>query len=210
MRSTYLIDFENVGNHWAASLKDASEGDTAFLFYTDNSPKAMLEQLEKIERRGVAIKFRRCLPGRNGLDFQLASELGYLIGCNGGNGRYLIISDDTGYDVLASYWASSGTEVSRMGAGGAVPEVRSDAHDAAARVLDAPMTALGLSKFERSHVLGCAKACLEMDVPPSSRMVKFRADTVRIKGHKLMDKLEPEIVPILQDLFGFTKGEKAI
>lgn len=206
MRSTYLIDFENVGNHWADALDGASEGDTAVLFYTDNSPKAMLEQLEKIERRGVAIKFRRCIPGRNGLDFQLSSELGYLIG-RGGEGRYHIISDDTGYDVLASYWAQADVEVSRLPSGESSPETRSDAHDAAVRVLDGPMTELGLTKYERSHVLGCAKACIELDAPPSSRMVKFRADTVRIKGHKLMDRLEPGIVPILQELFGFMKGD---
>lgn len=206
MLSTYLIDFENVGNHWAEVLKDASEGDTAVLFYTDNSPKAMLEQLEKIERRGVAIKFRRCRPGRNGLDFQLSSELGYLIG-RGGEGRYVIVSDDTGYGVLADYWAQAGTDVSRLGSY-ASPVTGPDAHEAAVLVLDGPMTELGLTKYERSHVLGCAKACIEMDAAPSDRMVKFRTDTVRIKGHKLMDRLELEIVPILAELFGFAKGDR--
>lgn len=199
MASTYLIDFENVGNHWADVLSGASGGDTAVLFYTDNSPKAMLGQLEKIERRGVGIKFRRCAPGRNGLDFQLSSELGYMIG-RGGDGSYVIVSDDSGYDVLAEYWKESGAEVSRLRSGcGACDDP--EARERVADVLDGPMTDLGLTKYERGHVLGCARACLETVSDPSRRMEKFRSDTVRIKGRKLMDRLDGGVTAVLADLF---------
>lgn len=204
---TYLVDFENVGNHWADVLASAGDGDTAVLFYSDNSPKAMLEQLEKIERRGVAIKFRKCLAGRNGLDFQLSSELGFLLGKLGMGDGYKIISDDVGYDVLAGYWKSAGASVDRVGTS---PKDRAAAPGAdgesawsmAASVLDGPMTEMGLTKYERAHVLGCAKACLLECRDPEARYRKFKDDTCRIKGRALWNQLDAGIGPALSDLFG--------
>lgn len=207
MPVTYLVDFENVGNRWAEALSAACGGDTAMLFYSDNSPKAMLEQLEKIERRGVAIKFRKCLAGRNGLDFQLSSELGFLLGRHGMDINYKIISDDVGYDVLAGYWKSAGASVDRIGTslkepvpsgGGSCSE---DAWSMAAGMLDGPMTDMGLTKYERAHVLGCAKACLLERPDPAGRYDKFRDDTCRIKGRSLWLKLESGLGGVLSDLF---------
>ena len=100
MGATYLIDFENVGNRWADMLSGrAAAGDEAILFYSDNSPKAMLDQLEKMERAGVAIRFRHCVAGRNGLDFQLSSELGWQA-CSDPGREYAILSGDAGFGVL--------------------------------------------------------------------------------------------------------------
>lgn len=198
MGSIYLIDFENVGNKWADVMTGAGSGDTAVLFYSDNSPKAMLGQMERVERRGVAIKFRHCEPGRNGLDFQLASELGFLAG-KGQPGPYYILSDDSGYDVLAKYWAASGVTVRRVGSTGTgMPGAsRQQMYDA----LEPAMSQAGLTKHERSHVLGCARACLDKLSDPDARMAKFRSDTAKFKGRRLLEKIDQAMAGALMDLF---------
>lgn len=202
VKTIFLIDFENVGNHWADVLCDAcgvQEGDAAYLFYSDNSPKAMLEQLEKADRAGAEIRFRKCVTGRNSLDFQLASELGRLAGLGGNGVRYRIVSDDAGYDVLGPYWAGYGIDVSRSGASGtdAVPDMRGLVSD----MLDGPMTSAGLAKHERAHVLGCARACMESFRDPARRMEKLRSDTRRIRGAAFLERVEKTMGGALEALF---------
>lgn len=209
MSVTYLIDFENVGNGWPAALAGAGPGDVAVLFYSDHSPKALLEQLEKVERLGVRIKFRKCAAGgagRNGLDFQLASELGYLIGSQGGqDGTYVIVSDDTGYAVLPGYWSAAGVSVRVSGTGSAPGTGGGPLPGAAASVagwLDGPMTDAGLSRYDRAHVLGCARACMEQLREPGARMERFKSDTLRIKGRKTWERLHEVLGEALSGLFG--------
>ncbi len=205
----YMVDFENVGNCWADVLGQAEPGDTAILFYTDNSPKAMLDQMEKAERQGVSLKFRRCEAGPNGLDFQLSSELGYLAG-SGAGAEFCILSNDAGYDVLADYWSHAGIAVARgrvparkkaIPAGPAPPARTGDHGRDASAWLDRPMTELGLSKSERAHVLGCAKACLSRCASQAERLEKFRADTSRVRGKKSCEKILSGLGPALSALF---------
>lgn len=197
-----MIDFENIGNRWPEALSGAAKGDVAVLFYSDHSPKALLEALEAIERKGVRIKFRKCECGRNGLDFQLSSELGYLIGTCGDTAmKYVVVSGDTGYAVLCGYWSSIGVSV-RIDAGTDHP-----AHGAAgakacvADCLDVPMTDAGLSRCDRAHVLGCARACMEQLADPDARMERFRADTIRIKGRSTWERLDGALGAVLWKLF---------
>ena len=68
--------------------------------------------------------------------------------------------------------------------------------------LDGPMTEAGLSRADRGHVLGCAKACMAGLQGAGDRMAKFRADTLRIKGRACMDRLERDLGPALKALFG--------
>ena len=54
-----------------------------------------------------------CYPGKNGLDFQLVSYLGYLLK-SAGKTEYIIISNDMGYDCVIHFWKEQGYKVSRM------------------------------------------------------------------------------------------------
>jgi len=197
MEKTYLIDFENIGNKWADIVKDAGRGDVAVLFYSDNAPKAMLDQLEQAERRGIVLKFRHCVAGRNGLDFQLASELGYLIGTGGGR-EYVIVSDDSGYDVLADYWKTTGEHVRRLAGGKSVAKT---CGQAVVECLDGPMTEANLGRADRHHVLGCAKAAMEHSSGKDARWARFRSDTARIKGRTTLARIEAGVGKALDSLF---------
>ena len=210
----YLVDFENVANRWAEVLADASPGDIAVLFWSDDSPKAMFAPLEALERRGVAIRFRKCARGTDALDIQLASELGLMAGRENVM-DFTVVSDDKGYDVLAGDWSPAGVVVRRAGlprgqAADPEPVEEPSAQavcltgEAAWRSveawLDEPMTQAGLNKYERSHVLGCAKAAMALP-DPASRMERFRSDTVRIRGGAFMDRARRDLGAALEGLF---------
>ena len=56
-----------------------------------------------------------CNTGKNGLDFQLSSYLGYLLRSSA-KARYVILSKDMGYDPLIQFWKERGAEITRESA----------------------------------------------------------------------------------------------
>ena len=81
----YLIDSENVGDFWIPLLELPAD------------------QAELIV----------CYEGTNALDFQLCSELGYLIAVNKGD-DFIIVTNDTGYDAAVKYWRHKEYSVKRI------------------------------------------------------------------------------------------------
>lgn len=198
---TYLVDFENVGNKWADLMEQACASDTAVIFYSENSPKALLDQMEAMDRKGVRISFRKCEAGPNGLDFQLASEMGFMIGRDMKD-RFVVLSDDRGYDTLIAYWSRSGIHVSRVGTGLTIEGMSAlEAKTSVTAWLEGPMEAMGLMDSGRSHVRGCAKACLEQYRDPAARMERFKSDTMRIKGKAFLGNVLESLGPALEGMF---------
>lgn len=212
---TYLVDFENVGNGYADSLSDVCGDDTVILFYSENSPKAVLEKLESVERRGARIRFRKCWAGApSALDFQLSSELGFLMATDPDE-KFAVVSDDAGYQALAEYWGPLGREVGLVrpcrrqedAAAQPVPGPpvqgmpEKEARRAVDAWLDAPMTQMGLEKHARNHILGCARGALTHESDPGRRMARFESDTKRIKGEKFWLRIRDGILPALTGLF---------
>ena len=88
----YLIDSENVGDFWIPLLELPAD------------------QAELIVR---TVTFIKCYEGTNALDFQLCSELGYLIAVNKGD-DFIIVTNDTGYDAAVKYWRHKEYSVKRI------------------------------------------------------------------------------------------------
>ena len=214
---TYLVDFENVGNGYADSLDGVCGEDTVILFYSENSPKAVLEKLESVERRGARIRFRKCWSGApSALDFQLSSELGFLM-ASSPDEKFAVVSDDAGYQALAEYWGPLGREVGLVrpcrrqdpapAGARAVPEPppkampEREARRAVDAWLDEPMNQMGLEKHARNHILGCARGALTHESDPDRRMARFESDTKRIKGERFWLRIRDGIVPALKGLF---------
>lgn len=97
-----LVDCENVGLHHVY-IKNA------LIYYFVSSANQGLDVLSERER----IKYVKHNGGRNALDFIIDSELGFLIHHYGKKMSYTIISRDTGFDILCSYWRSRGYYVER-------------------------------------------------------------------------------------------------
>lgn len=89
--------------------------DRILLFYTENSPHVSYPDLEYICQYHDTFEMIRCNTGKNALDFQLVSYLGYLLK-SAPKTRYIIFSNDMGYDSVVQFWNGQGISVSRIGA----------------------------------------------------------------------------------------------
>jgi len=102
--STYLIDFENVGSDGLDGVSELTEKDNVIIFYSINSNKISIEIHQAICSSHAKFEyFRISSGGKNALDFQLATYLGYLISANN-NDNYYIISKDMGYQHILKFW----------------------------------------------------------------------------------------------------------
>ncbi|MBR4441957.1 MAG: hypothetical protein IKS52_01640, partial [Clostridia bacterium] len=79
-RTIYLIDYENVHEAGLQGMESCPSGCAIHLFYSQNANRLNLDLL-----RGLKASFtvHKVHPGRQSLDMQLVSYLGYLIGREG-------------------------------------------------------------------------------------------------------------------------------
>ncbi len=110
--TVYLIDTENVRTVWTLLLDRMTLNDKIYVFYTMNSGNVSYEDLNGVISSRKNVELIQCHTGKNGLDFQLVSYLGYLIR-NNENADYCIISDDSGYDAVIKFWEGREVKVSR-------------------------------------------------------------------------------------------------
>ena len=109
----YLIDSENVGDFWIPLLDLPAETAELIVFYTKNSPHMSYESLIKLKESDRKVTFIKCYEGTNALDFQLCSELGFLIALNKDD-DFIIVTNDTGYDSAVKYWRRKEYSVKRI------------------------------------------------------------------------------------------------
>jgi hypothetical protein len=113
MTVQYLIDSENVGDFWIPLLELPADKSELIVFYTRNSPHMSYESLIRLKESDRTVTFIKCYEGTNALDFQLVSELGYLIGREEGD-SFVIVTNDTGYDAAVKYWRRKKKSVKRI------------------------------------------------------------------------------------------------
>lgn len=114
----YLIDFENVRASGFDGVEKLTEHDKVVTFYSVNADTITFDTHRKINESRADIEFQKVsVGGKNALDFQLSSYLGYLIrdtlptDDNADKCNYYIVSNDTGYAFLCEYWRNRGIAV---------------------------------------------------------------------------------------------------
>lgn len=99
-----MVDFENVGLGGLEGYELLTPNDTLYLFVSDNAKSIKKYIAEGIARTGVNVVYRKLVnTGKNGLDFYITSEIGYLRGV-GERRNVAIISKDKGYGAVVDYW----------------------------------------------------------------------------------------------------------
>ncbi len=112
-RKVYLVDTENIGSSWKELLPKKGSKDMLVLFYTEYSPGISYTDLDLIRQYPSSFELIECYPGKNGLDFQLVTYLGYLIK-SAPKTDYIIVTNDTGYDAVVKFWTSRDMSVKRQ------------------------------------------------------------------------------------------------
>lgn len=105
--SVFLIDYENVRTSAFNGLEDLTENDRVIIFYTGNSDNLTFSLMQRLISSRAPIEYKKvACGGKNSLDFQLCSYLGYLIGTSS-NTHFCIISRDKGFSTMLSLWGES-------------------------------------------------------------------------------------------------------
>ena len=108
MRDIYLIDFENVASDGLTGITHLDPEDQVVIFYSTNSNRLTMKMHILIGKSVCKLTyFETAVGGRNALDHQISTYLGYLIGTGGAERNYYIVSRDTGYKYVTSFWAES-------------------------------------------------------------------------------------------------------
>ena len=106
--SYYLVDFENVKKDGLDGIHKLGKEDKVCIFYSKNADSITFDQHRRITESQATIEFCKVDVGsKNALDFQLATQLGYLIANQAAN-MYYIVSKDKGFEILSGYWKSRG------------------------------------------------------------------------------------------------------
>lgn len=117
MKKVYLVDSENVGDLWVTHiLALAEEEDEIVVFYTQKSPHMGYDNIRKLLADGRDVNFVKCVEGKNALDFQLVTELGYRLGSQKEECEYIMVTNDTGFDAVVQYWKNAEKQVKRYNA----------------------------------------------------------------------------------------------
>ncbi len=112
----FFVDYENVKVQGLDGIDKLSEGDVVCIFYSDNANMLTFDMHRQLSDSEANIIYQKVAVGqKNALDFQLSSFLGYVIRDNMEEPyQYYIVSNDHGYDALASYWKKSKIDVKRV------------------------------------------------------------------------------------------------
>ena len=113
MKRIYLVDSENVGDIWVPLLVASQPDEEVIVFYTQKSPHMNYENVRLLKETEKEAEFIKCFEGSNALDFQLVTQLGYLL-CENQEYSYVIVSNDTGFDAAVRYWKQRNMPVQRL------------------------------------------------------------------------------------------------
>ncbi len=108
MRDIYLIDFENVASEGLNGITYLAPEDEVIIFYSNNSKSLSMKMHILIGKSVCKLSyFEATVGGKNALDHQISTWLGYLVGKEAAERNYYIVSRDMGYKFVASFWAGS-------------------------------------------------------------------------------------------------------
>ena len=114
VKTCYLIDVENVGNTWIEDITQKKNVKVC-LFFTAHCPSISYVNLAAIMGACSEVECFQCDAGANAVDFQMVSYLGFLLGSGTECGRFVIVSNDKGFDCVCNFWNKKGCRVERHG-----------------------------------------------------------------------------------------------
>lgn len=110
-KRVFLIDFENVGSAGVRGIELLYEEDSVVIFCSANAANISIDlALGELARTPADVSYyNMTVRGKNSLDFQLCTYLGYIISENSQSEEdyeYIIISKDQGFDAVLDFWSS--------------------------------------------------------------------------------------------------------
>ena len=104
----YFVDYENVHEPGLEGMNTLPKDSEVHLFYSQNANKLNLDLLRFVKAK---LRVHRVKPGKQSLDMQMVSYLGYCIGEEEREGTFILVSKDTDYANTVLFWREEGVEV---------------------------------------------------------------------------------------------------
>ena len=107
----FLVDYENVGYAGLDGIESLDKGDIVIIFYSKAS--SSISELAKglLSKTKSEIVYEKVdTLGKNALDFQLSSYVGYIVSLGDAISTY-IISKDFGYSNVQVFWYKKGKNI---------------------------------------------------------------------------------------------------
>ena len=104
----YFVDYENVHEAGLEGMNLLPRESEVHLFYSQNANKLNLDLLRFVKAK---LEVHRVKPGKQSLDMQMVSYLGYCIGEAGREGVFILVSKDTDYANTVLFWREEGVQV---------------------------------------------------------------------------------------------------
>ena len=108
----YFVDSENVDARWIDLMEEDQESDY-LVFFTGNSPHLGYDRVDLLMSLPKGPTLFKCCEGKNALDFQLVSYLGYVLATEKDK-EMIIVSTDAGFDSIISFWKVRGMNIRRL------------------------------------------------------------------------------------------------
>ena len=104
---TYLVDFENVKSKGLVGIDKLGTDDNVIIFYSENSDTISFEMHCLVLKAKANVEYMKVrVGGKNALDFQLSTLLGYIV-AKENNSHVFVISGDKGFDKLHDFWENT-------------------------------------------------------------------------------------------------------
>ena len=85
----YFVDYENVHEAGLQGMNTLPKDSEVHLFYSQNANKLNLDLLRFVKAK---VRVHKVKPGKQSLDMQMVSYLGYCIGDEEEEGTYILVS----------------------------------------------------------------------------------------------------------------------
>lgn len=189
----YFIDYENVHQSGMNGIEKLTENDKLIIFYTTNAETLTFSLYEKLILCKAEIQLYKVqCGGKNALDFQLATFLGYILGQNTDIDCH-IISNDKGYEYVRSFWKEKNVKI----------KISSDIEGNILKLLPAVVSAPVVVKKETDF----DKAVKPLNLSKSDKdaLLKIFNDSSDVKD---ISKRKQSISNTITQTFGNSKSSK--
>lgn len=189
----YFIDYENVHQSGLNGIEKLTENDKLIIFYTTNAETLTFSLYEKLILCKAEIQLYKVqCGGKNALDFQLATFLGYILGQNTDIDCH-IISNDKGYEYVRSFWKEKNVKI----------KISSDIEGNIPKLLPAVVSAPVVVKKETDF----DKAVKPLNLSKSDKdaLLKIFNDSSSVKD---VSKRKQSINNTITQKFGSSKSSK--
>lgn len=189
----YFIDYENVHQSGLNGIEKLTENDKLIIFYTTNAETLTFSLYEKLILCKAEIQLYKVqCGGKNALDFQLATFLGYILGQNTDIDCH-IISNDKGYEYVRSFWKEKNVKI----------KISSDIEGNIPKLLPAVVSAPVVVKKETDF----DKAVKPLNLSKSDKdaLLKIFNDSSSVKD---ISKRKQSISNTITQTFGNSKSSK--